>query len=639
MPGEREVTTKSPDSVLSAHHAILSLRVTGGFLAGAQLDLADGLNCFIGGRGAGKTTALEFLRYGLGLMPDPKASTSRHRAIDALVKANLGGGRLSIELRTKTNMHYTAGRAANESVQVLNEAGAAVPISLDRDNIFSADVFSQNEIEEIAANPTAQLAILDRFQDQEASAIARDMEQLQRHLDQSGSDLRRLDAEIDDLRGKASELPVIQEKLKGFAEVGGPDAARLNAAHAAKGARTLEEKVPGLVVAALQRVTSDIREAETAFRSTVKAQLDSTSREGVNREVFQVLQADLRAYTEILSAAVASITKATPVAEKRVLMHGATLAERHALQEAEYRATISESEEQGGRAAERAAIQVSLAGAQSAANEQQAKEQHRERLVRSRRDLLNRTSELRDQRFAIRKRVADGLSQQFPIIRVTVAQAAELQPYRDMIAEALKGVGLKQGPVAERLSQAFLPTELSQTVAKSDHKTVMQRAGFDEDRAKRVVEALRMSGAAYEIETADLADRPHIELLDGKEYKDSAHLSTGQRCTTILPILLVQSERPLLIDQPEDNLDNAFVFETIVKALLAVKGRRQVIFVTHNPNIPVLGEAERVFVFDSDGQHASLRQVGTVDECKDQIERILEGGREAFLQRHARYGH
>ncbi len=63
------------------------------------------------------------------------------------------------------------------------------------------------------------------------------------------------------------------------------------------------------------------------------------------------------------------------------------------------------------------------------------------------------------------------------------------------------------------------------------------------------------------------------------------------------------------------------------------------IFVTHNPNIPVLGEAERVFVFASDGQHAAVRQVGTVDECKEEIERILEGGREAFLQRKARYGH
>ena len=139
----------------SAHHLVVSLNVTGGFLADAQLEFADGLNCLIGGRGAGKTTALEFLRFGLGLMPDQRANPQRHRAIDTLVKANLGNGRLRIEIRTKTAMRYTAGRSAHETVQVLNEIGTAVPISLDRDQIFGADVFSQNEIEEIASSPGA----------------------------------------------------------------------------------------------------------------------------------------------------------------------------------------------------------------------------------------------------------------------------------------------------------------------------------------------------------------------------------------------------------------------------------------------------------------------------------------------------
>lgn len=111
---------------------MVSLCVTGGFLGGIRLEFADGRNCFIGGRGAGKTTALEFVRFGLGLMPDPKTSPQRHRTIDSLVKANLGAGRLSVELRTKTGMRYTAGRAANESVQVLNEAGTAVPRPLAR---------------------------------------------------------------------------------------------------------------------------------------------------------------------------------------------------------------------------------------------------------------------------------------------------------------------------------------------------------------------------------------------------------------------------------------------------------------------------------------------------------------------------
>jgi hypothetical protein len=633
------VTRPTTGAGLAAHHAVLGLRVTGGFLTGMQMEFVDGLNCLIGGRGAGKTTALEFLRFGLGLMPDPKTSPQRYRAIDALVKANLGNGRISVALRTKTDMRYTAGRAANESVQVLNEAGTAVPISLDRDQIFGADVFSQNEIEEIASSPAAQLDLLDRFQEQEAITIARDLEDLQRQLDQSSADLRRLDEEIDDLRGRASERAVIEEKLKGLVEVGGPDASRINAAHEAKTARSREEKVSELVVTALQRLAREIAASEAAFQTTVEAHLDGALRPGANLETFQLLEADVQAFSQMLASAVDSITDAIRAVEMRVGAHGAVLAERHALQEAEYRAIISESEEQGGRAAERVTLQTSLANAQSAANEQQAKEMQKQGLATGRFELLKRASELRDQRFALRKRVAERLTQQFPSIRVTVAQAAELQQYRDLIAEALKGTGVKQGLVAERLSQVFIPTELAQVVANNDHQAVAQRASFDEDRARKIVDALRASGASYVMETVDLDDRPCIELLDGDKYKESPNLSTGQRCTTILPILLVQSERPLLIDQPEDNLDNAFVYETIVKALRAVKGSRQVIFVTHNPNIPVLGDAERVFVLASDGQHATLRQVGTVDECKDQIERILEGGRDAFLQRKARYGH
>ena len=632
-----DMTTHAPNQ--SAHHVVLSLNVTGGFLASVELEFADGLNCLIGGRGAGKTTALEFLRFGLGLMPDQRANPQRYRAIDSLVKANLGNGRLRIEIRTKTDMRYTAGRSAHDTVQVLNEIGAAVPISLDRDQIFGADVFSQNEIEEIASSPAAQLEILDRFQEQETVTIDRELEQLQRQLDQSSTDLRRIDQEVDDARVRASELPVLQERLKGLAEAAGPDANRINTAHAAKSQRAREEKVPDLIIAALQKLVREIGSSESAFQAGVGAQFDTQIRQGANRELFQALQADVDAFTSQLRNTVRSIESEARGVEERIRTHSVVLAERHAIQEAEYRTIIAASEEQGERATERVVLQTTLADAQSAANEQLAKEQQRQGMIQARGELLKRASELRDQRFALRKKIAERLSSQFPSIRVTVTQAADLEQYQELVTEALKGAGLKQGAAAERLCHVFLPGELADMVAKNDINTLMQRTGFDEDRSKKILNALGGGGAHYTIGTVSLNDRPSIELLDGDTFKDSTHLSTGQRCTTILPILLTQSERPLLIDQPEDNLDNAFVYETIVRALRAIKGNRQVIFVTHNPNIPVLGEAERVFVFSSDGQHSTLKQVGTVDDCREQIERILEGGREAFLLRKARYGH
>jgi len=134
-------------------------------------------------------------------------------------------------------------------------------------------------------------------------------------------------------------------------------------------------------------------------------------------------------------------------------------------------------------------------------------------------------------------------------------------------------------------------------------------------------------------------DEPRIQLRDGENYKDSLTLSTGQKCTAILPILLMDSENPLLVDQPEDNLDNRFIFETVVGSIRRIKRCRQLLFVTHNPNIPVLADAERVFVLDSNGSAATKANEGSVDQCKPDIITLLEGGEEAFKRRKERYAY
>lgn len=128
-----------------------------------------------------------------------------------------------------------------------------------------------------------------------------------------------------------------------------------------------------------------------------------------------------------------------------------------------------------------------------------------------------------------------------------------------------------------------------------------------------------------------------IELNDNGTYKPTDRLSTGQKCNAILPILLLDSDRPLIIDQPEDNLDNGCIHDTIVASIQAVKGRRQLVFATHNPNIPVLGDAEAMLVMKSDGANGSVQRTGNVDECKKEIIDLLEGGKEAFEQRMTRY--
>jgi ABC-type cobalamin/Fe3+-siderophores transport system ATPase subunit len=129
-----------------------------------------------------------------------------------------------------------------------------------------------------------------------------------------------------------------------------------------------------------------------------------------------------------------------------------------------------------------------------------------------------------------------------------------------------------------------------------------------------------------------------ITMYDRGEPKPVESLSAGQRATALLPIILRDLPWPLLFDQPEDDLDNQFIFDSLIKIVRTLKVQRQIIFVTHNANIPVLGEADRVIVMEMKTPTlAAPPRFGTVDERKQDILNLLEGGAAAFAAREERY--
>jgi hypothetical protein len=619
----------------TAHHAILRLQVSGGFLDGLDLTLVDGLNCIIGGRGTGKTTALEFIRYAFGLMPDPKTSSQRARILEGLIKSNLpANGCISLEVQTKSGTRYKAERRAAERTVITDETGSVVAVSLEQ--LIGADIFSLNEIEEIAIDPGAQLEILDRFVSAETEPIEQELATLELKVNQTSDQLRRCDRDIEALTPLVAELPLLVERLKEFVEVSGPDAEKINAAHAAKALRDRESQITSQLSAAVRQATDSIAVALSTFRASAALPADPLN--GANSDLFKALAENMRTFELSLVEAERSVRGAAAEFDSNLERHRLALEISHTAQDAEYRMLMAAQNEDAERAAKRNALQTRRAEAEQAKTTVDTHAKLRGETLTARSHLLNRMSDLRDRRFELRKKVATDLSAGLPTIRVTVSSGANSQRYTDCLADIIKGTG-KYNVNANKVTQSLLPSELVRLVLASDADELAKRTGLDTAKANRIVEALRKDGAVYDLEGIGLEDVPCIELLDGKTYKPSSKLSTGQRCTTILPLLLMQSERPLLVDQPEDNLDNAFIYDAIVTALGAVKGKRQILFVTHNPNIPVLGEAERVFVMSSDGQQGAANKVGTVDDCKAEIETLLEGGRDAFIQRKNRYGH
>lgn len=117
-------------------------------------------------------------------------------------------------------------------------------------------------------------------------------------------------------------------------------------------------------------------------------------------------------------------------------------------------------------------------------------------------------------------------------------------------------------------------------------------------------------------------------------------LSLGQQQSILLAILLQsKSKVPLLIDQPEDNLDSEFIYKSIVANLRLIKEFRQVIIVTHNPNIAVLGDAELIVPLKSTSIKSMIIERGSIDNEKTRklCCEILEGGKQAFKRRQEIY--
>ncbi len=127
-------------------------------------------------------------------------------------------------------------------------------------------------------------------------------------------------------------------------------------------------------------------------------------------------------------------------------------------------------------------------------------------------------------------------------------------------------------------------------------------------------------------------------LKDGESFKPVEQGSPGQKTAALLAFILSYGNEPLVLDQPEDDLDNHLIYDLIVTQLREIKQKRQVLVVTHNANIVVNGDAENVIVLDvSSGQTQIVIQGGLQEpSIRDEICRVMEGGKEAFDQRYKR---
>ena len=187
---------------------------------------------------------------------------------------------------------------------------------------------------------------------------------------------------------------------------------------------------------------------------------------------------------------------------------------------------------------------------------------------------------------------------------------------------------------------AFSPQRLAQAIRDGDGE--LAELGITGSQASNLIQAGEELARELEELTVGLAVEVLLKLDGTQGLRSLGQLSKGQRATALLLLLLEASDAPLIIDQPEDDLDNSFIYSGVVRHLRELKGKRQIIASTHNANVPVLGDAELIVALESDGNRGRPTEagVGSLDDrtVRALVEDILEGGPAAFDARQHLYG-
>jgi predicted ATPase len=618
------------------HAELLAVSWEGGFLEGTSVHLNANLNVLVGGRGTGKSTIVESIRYALGLDPVGEDARKAHEGVVWHVLRP--GTKVSLLVRSHkpSQRCYTIERSVPNPPTVKDESGEVLTLS-PRDVMPGVEVFGQHEISELTNSREKLTLLLERFVEHDPSLAGR-KSKLKLDLERSRSRMVDISREMKALDERLAALPGLEETQKRFQEAGLED--RLKE-------RTLlirEERVFANLDERLEPIRtlhSDLVEGlpiDSAFVSP-------KALEGLpNAAILFEIKGTLDNLSIRLQAVASQIAGLLAEADNAIADTKGRWSERRKAIEETYEKLLRELQKSKIDGAEFIRLRQQIEELRPLRDKKEALNRDLTSHEVRRRKLLSewedvKASEYREIQSAA-KRVSRKLRER---VRVEVAMAGNRYPLEQLLRE----VGGNLSAALERL-RSLNPISLPEFAqrCREGKDALMRQYGLPSGSAERIAQA--PPDLFMKIEELDLPATTKIELNtapDGEAatWQTLETLSTGQKATAVLLLLLLESEAPLVVDQPEDDLDNRFITEDVVPIMRQGKRHRQFVFSTHNANIPVLGDAELILGLVVSGVgHAKIppEQMGSIDSqpVRVLVEEILEGGKDAFEMRRSKYG-
>ncbi len=604
---------------------IKRLRVEEGFFNLLDLQFSQGLNVLVGGRGVGKTSVIELLRFGLGVsnLSDSASRESTAHAVSILQSS----GRVVIDVEVN-----------GQTLTVTRSASDAAPSNITF--LPKPIIFSQKEIETVSLNSLGKLNLIDSFvsnagyENQQANQVHSEVKSLyanlmnvKRELDEAGDhtfkkdELMRQEAElISQQKGyesKNASMASSQAQYsmleKELVEI------EVDINHSSYLVQVFESRVAQLS----SLMSKNSNQFSNASQSTRVTNLYSLANDLIDQET-SVVSDLIRKNRDFIAKVQSDLTN---------LFQSKSNLEEKARS---YRGEISKITENAGVVLSRLSqVRTQLSQVSSWEQVATSKAEQLNVIYDQIQLKLGELANLRTEVFNRRLEVVNELNKSLnPFVKIEIRPSSDQSNYTEALKLALKGSGLRYNEIVEGITSKIHPQWLFYYVFASKYEEFASMVNMPLDRATRLLSYLRDIDLGALL-TSRIDDQLDLYLLDKGSYKPVEELSIGQRCTVALSIILENKNRVLIVDQPEDHLDNEFIANTLITSLVKRASVVQTILSSHNANIPVLGNASMVVNLDSNGRRGFVKHSGSVeqDDIRDAIESIMEGGKAAFQRR------
>lgn len=595
------------------HGYIKSVEFKGGKLSGQRINFSPELNSLIGIRGSGKSSLIEAIRYALDMTPSKTDQKYKEEVVDNLLDS---GGQLIIELRDSFNNNYKITKILGEASYVYNEKNEKINVTIN--SILQNPLyFGQKDLSNM--DNGFELRLLNKLVGQKNQSFNTNLMQITDKLVNQINQLLSLHGEIDTLPDLKKQLNDIQHKIKIFEEKGL--------------AKKLKKQVN---FETEQRKINNVLKLINDFKEDVENLSNSRNFKELKKinnlksiempKLFSKLKEEVYKVLN-LKENIQEVTSVLGLSSKRVQEYSDEMKKRVNSLDEEFAEIRREINVPNLNPDDFSKLKMREEKIKETIEHVKKKDELKDKIEREIRMLENERNELLLDEFQVYKKEIEKINLNQDSLKLNIKFKGDKVDFLREIKQSFRGSGINQ-TAYKNISETYsdfvsLIIDILLDGSKQVSKLITDNQLFK--LKEMIIENYN--------DLLNIRTQNKIEInYHGKPIEKH---SIGQRASALILFILSQRENSLIIiDQPEDDLDNQVIYNEIITKIKIRKPSVQFIFATHNANIPVLGDSEQVVAVTHNENQITVK-TGSIDDEKIQkrIVNIMEGGKEAFNKR------